>query len=118
MRPLCPLCGGLSGAPFLRKIDPMGLRVMRTRMCDSGHIFTTHEVTATLLADSRESAAAIRNIMRRVGRWNRDAAIRADKRHPREIAAAHNLTEARVRQIRAQPRPETLNEDSSDNPQE
>lgn len=102
MTPLCPLCGGQSGEAALRWVRRNDrFRVMRHRVCENGHVFTTHEVTAAFLAQTREQEAAERARVVRIDLWHRDARIAADPRPAAQIAAEHNITPTRVRQIRA-----------------
>lgn len=71
------------------------------RLCDNGHRFKTVEVYPTMVADARELRCAVNNIERRIARFHRDVGIAADPRPTSVVAAAYNLTDARVRQIRA-----------------
>lgn len=97
---MCPFCGSGSKvvATLFRHLD---LRTEMRRECSRGHNFVTFEVHPTQLADVREMSCAVRNIRRRVSRWHRDEEIRRDKRPNREVAEEYNLTDTRVRQIRA-----------------
>ena len=97
----CPVCGttdsdvkGLTRTPELHKIE-------YHRVCDNGHRFTTVEVHPTQLADRREMDCAVRRIDRRIAQHRRDLAIAADPRPTSVVAAAYEITDARVRQIRA-----------------
>jgi len=96
----CPICGSESRVETLLQ-ELHAHRVMRSRICVLGHRFHTFEVHLTQLADAREMACALRNIERRVKRWQRDLAIARDPRPVKIVAADYNITDARVRQIRA-----------------
>jgi hypothetical protein len=94
----CNLCGAASTI-FHREDRPS--RTIMQRRCSNGHVFTTHEVHTTMLADAREMTCAVRNIERRIARFKRDSRIAADRRSATVVAGEYGLTEARVRQIRA-----------------
>lgn len=97
---MCPFCGSDSKVK-LSLPHPLELSTELHRTCSRGHNFLTYEVHPTQLADLREMRCAVRNIRRRISHWHRDEAIRRDKRPIRQIADEYNLTDARVRQIRA-----------------
>lgn len=97
----CPICGttdsdvkGMIRTPELHKIEYQ-------RVCDNGHRYVTVEVHPTQLADKREMDCAVRRINRRIEQHRRDVAIAADPRPTSVVAAAYDITDARVRQIRA-----------------
>ncbi len=96
----CTTCGAPSAVMVSRE-QPEQHRIELSRVCELGHRFTTVEVPLTMLADKRELTCALRNIDRRIARFVRDSAIAEDPRPVKEVAAAYNLTDARVRQIRA-----------------
>ncbi len=97
---MCPFCGSDSKVK-LSLPHPLELSTELHRTCSRGHNFVTYEVHPTQLADLREMRCAVRNIRRRISHWHRDEAIRRDNRPARQIAEEYNLTDARVRQIRA-----------------
>jgi len=96
----CPTCGSPSEVTGVRPADER-YHVEYNRVCERGHRFQTVEAPLSLLADKRELECAVRNINRRIARFNRDLAIAQDERPARVVAAAYGLTDARVRQIRA-----------------
>ena len=96
----CPTCGAPSDVLGFYRLDDQH-RVNYFRACERGHKFITAEVHPTQLADVREMSCAVRNIRRRISRWHRDEEICRDKRPSREVAEEYNLTDTRVRQIRA-----------------
>jgi hypothetical protein len=95
----CPTCGAES-RPLAKQRNPLQHTVWIHRVCDRDHPFETMEVHPTQLADKRELECAVRNINRRIRLYERDIAIAADPRPTAEVAAEHDITEARVRQIR------------------
>lgn len=100
----CSICG--SDSDYVgRTVVPEKHYVLFHRVCERGHRFVTAEVYPSQLADAREMSCAVRNITRRIYRFQRDMAIAQDERPTREIAEDFNLTEARVRQIRASMQP-------------
>lgn len=96
----CPICGARSRVEA-QLPRPLELRTEFHRTCDRGHKFVTSEVYLSQLADAREMRCAVRNIRRRIERFERDVSIAADARPVRELAEEYNLTDTRVRQIRA-----------------
>ena len=104
---MCPICGAASDVQ-VHLPRPTQLSVEFHRVCKRGHKFVTVEVYPTQLADAREMRCAVRNIQRRVYRFQRDAEIAADNLPVRDIAEDYNLTDARVRQIRAAMRDRAL----------
>lgn len=96
----CNICGATT-----RVIDQHAvagaMHVLVDRVCANGHRVRTHEVHTTMLADKREMRSAVRNIQRRIKLFERDRLIMQDPRPARVVAEEHNITEARVRQIRA-----------------
>ena len=96
----CPHCGADSVVTAVVE-KPAEHRVVLFRTCDNDHKFVTTEVHLSQLADKRELDCAIRTIDRKVALFRRNCAILDDVRPLKEVAAAHGLTEARVRQIRA-----------------
>lgn len=96
----CPRCGEPSVLLKSRDLKPEHMTA-NLRECSNGHQFSTREVHVTMLADERERRSARNAINHRLARWNRDAAIVADKRPVAEIAEAFGITPTRVRQIRA-----------------
>ncbi len=73
----------------------------RHRVCSNGHRFKTLEVYPTMVADARELRCAINNIERRISKYHRDVAIASDDRPTKVVAYDYQITDARVRQIRA-----------------
>lgn len=96
----CPICGSASSV-LLKTEQPHEHRIVNERICERRHRFATAEVPLQLLADKRESDCAVRNIERRIARYQRDSRIAQDPRSAKVVAAEYNLTSARVRQIRA-----------------
>lgn len=96
----CSTCGSDSDIVG-RVVMPERHQILFQRLCTRGHRFMTAEVYPSQLADAREMSCAVRNITRRIQRFQRDMAIAADPRSIKEIAEEFNLTAARVRQIRA-----------------
>lgn len=96
----CPICGMRSHVALSTE-RRHEFRIVNSRICDRGHRFTTSEVPLTFLADTRELACAIRNVERRIERYNRDLQIIADKRPATVVAKKFGITDTRVRQIRA-----------------
>lgn len=94
----CPRCGAWSNVLDTRDGDHLTLR--RRRQCGNGHRFTTLEVLPTAL-NRRDLAATARAAATAAARWARDLLIRKDKRSATDVARDHQITEARVRQIRA-----------------
>ena len=96
----CSICGADSDvAGVAHKSEHHAIEY--SRVCERGHRFKSVEVYPTQLADAREMACAVRNIDRRIARFNRDLAIAMDTRPVKDVAADYGLTDARVRQIRA-----------------
>lgn len=95
----CPTCAAASEK--LPRVHEGQHSTEHFYLCDNGHRFKTIEVHPTMVADARELRCAVNNIDRRVARYHRDVAIAADPRPTSVVAAAHNITDARVRQIRA-----------------
>ena len=100
----CAHCGSESYVTA-RTVVPETHGVVFSRVCDRGHKFTTVEVYPSQLADAREMSCAVRNITRRIYRFQRDMAIAQDPRPVKDVAEEFNLTDARVRQIRASMQP-------------
>lgn len=96
----CPTCGSRSHVALSTE-RRHEFRVVNSRVCDRGHRFTTSEVPLTFLADKRELDCAIRNVHRRIARYERDLEIVNDNRPAKIVAKKFNITDARVRQIRA-----------------
>lgn len=96
----CSICGADSDVTGVAH-KPEQHMIEYSRVCDRGHRFKSVEVYPTQLADRRELECAIRNIDRRVARFNRDLSIAMDNRPVKIVAADYGLTDARVRQIRA-----------------
>ena len=96
----CPTCGSASEVTSVRAAEER-YHMEYNRICERGHRFKTVEAPLALLADKRELECAVRNINRRIARFNRDLAIAEDERPARVVAAEYGLTDARVRQIRA-----------------
>lgn len=97
---MCPICGARTMS-LAQQDNPDKFQCTIVRTCERGHLFETREVQINMLADEREMSSALRHIRRRVERWRRDARIAQDTRPATLVAAEHNITEARVRQIRA-----------------
>lgn len=100
----CSFCGADSRVTD-RKVLPEKHCVVLYRACTRQHRFMTAEVYISQLADAREMSCAVRNITRRIQRFQRDMAIASDARPVRDVADAFNLTETRVRQICSAMRP-------------
>lgn len=97
----CPKCDAETSVD--KEFDDRKQRTMTVhRECVNGHTFVTKEVHITMVADGRELRSALNHINRRIALWRRDNAIVRDDRSIEEIAAAHDITPTRVRQIRAQ----------------
>jgi hypothetical protein len=94
----CPRCGAASDVLATRPGEHHTTR--RRRECHNGHRFSTVEVWPSAL-NRRDLAAAARAVAGAIGRWARDQLIRKDKRPATHVARMHDITEARVRQIRA-----------------
>lgn len=96
----CPRCNAPSFV--LATIDHPALHLTaNTRACTRGHEFQTREVHLGMVADERELRSARRAINARRALWDRDVLIARDDRSTTQLAAAHNITPTRVRQIRA-----------------
>lgn len=93
----CPRCGTWSTVLDTRPGEHLTTR--RRRECANGHRFTTLEVLPAAV-NVRDLAAAARAAARSALLWVRDQLIRKDKRPATRVARDHDLTEARVRQIR------------------
>jgi len=74
---------------------------VNSRVCDRNHRFITSEVPLSFLADKRELDCAIRNVERRIARYERDLEIVTDNRPTKVVAKKFGITDTRVRQIRA-----------------
>lgn len=96
----CPICGSRSHVALSTERHHE-FRIMNSRVCDRNHRFTTSEVPLTFLADKRELECAIRNVHRRIERYERDLEIMKDNRPAKVVAKRFGITDARVRQIRA-----------------
>lgn len=96
----CPVCG-MKSHVALSTDRQHEFRIVNSRICDRGHRFTTSEVPLSFLADKRELDCAIRNVQRRIARYERDLEIMNDNRPAKVVAEKFNITDARVRQIRA-----------------
>ena len=96
----CPTCGADSDVTGVAR-NFKEHYITYHRVCDVGHRFQTVEVHPSQLADGREMTSAIRNIDKRIARYKRDVQIALDPRTSKEVAADYDLTDARVRQIRA-----------------
>lgn len=79
----CPHCGAWSAV-----LDTRATR--RRRECANGHRFSTVETVVGLSGN-------------RTQKWARNQAIRADARGNSELARIHNVSEARIREIRRLP---------------
>lgn len=79
----CPHCGAWSTVLATRA-------TRRRRECANGHRFNTVETVLGLSGN-------------RVQKWARNQAIRADERGNSELARIHNVSEARIREIRRLP---------------
>lgn len=96
----CPECGAWSEVKESREGEALTFR--RRRLCANGHLFTTYEVhPQTKKAAQRDLLATARRIEARVKRWARDQQLIRSARSADDLAREHNLTAARVRQIRA-----------------
>lgn len=95
----CPRCGAPSDVVETRPAPHHATR--RRRTCFNGHRFVTLEVLPPA-TNRRDLAAAARAAVAAAQRWLRDARIRRDPRPATVVAREHDLTEARVRQIRAE----------------
>ena len=95
----CPTCAAASQLLARELVQEHATE--RHRVCDNGHRFKTLEVHPTMVADAREWRCAVNKIQRRVALWHRDSAIAADPRPTKVVAADYDITDARVRQIRA-----------------
>lgn len=100
MTMLCPRCAAPSRI-VATKSDGRLHTVSNDRVCENNHRFSTREVHPTMVADEREFRSAVQRIIHRTALWWRDKAIFEDPRSHNEVAALHNLTPTRVRQIRA-----------------
>lgn len=96
----CPICGVDSDVVGVKRL-PHEHRIEYVRVCEDGHKFKTVEVHVSQLADKRELECATRTISRRIALYQRNKAIANDERPIKDIASDYDLTEARVRQIRA-----------------
>lgn len=94
----CPVCGAWSEVLNTRAAPNHTIK--RRRQCANEHRFTTVEALETAI-DKRSAQSAAAAAKLRAQLWARDRAIRADTRPATLVAADHNLTEARIRQIRA-----------------
>jgi transcriptional regulator NrdR family protein len=95
----CPRCGAQSDVLDTRPGPHHTTR--RRRECHNDHRFVTLEVLPPA-TNQRDLAAAARAAMVAAQRWLRDMRIRRDTRPATIVAREHDLTEARVRQIRAE----------------
>ena len=95
----CPTCAAASEK--LPRVHEGQHSTEHFYLCDNGHRFKTLEVHPTMVADARELHCAVNKIQRRVALWHRDSAIAADPRPTKVVAADYDITDARVRQIRA-----------------
>ena len=98
---MCPICGCTASDVKGCFRFPNEHKIEYARVCDNGHRYVTVEVHPTQLADKREMDCAVRRIDRRIAQHRRDLAIAADPRPASVVAAAYDITDARVRQIRA-----------------
>lgn len=78
----CPHCGAWTSVLSTRG-------TARRRQCGNGHRFSTVETVVGLPG-------------RRVQKWARNQAICADPRSNSELARVHGVSEARIREIRAE----------------
>ena len=95
----CPICGAWSGVLETRPAKHNTIK--RRHECANGHRFNTMEVFPACVCSERDLKSNAAKVSRAIDRWKRDIAIRRDYRATAVIAAEHNLTEARIRQIRA-----------------
>lgn len=95
--PFCDAAAQLDGQPVAQPARV----VWRVYVCAEGHHFSTAETHPKLLADRRERSSALRRIDTAVALYKRNAAIRADPRPTRAVAAEYGITPTRVRQLRA-----------------
>lgn len=99
----CERCGAASDVLETRAAEH-GM-VKRRRQCGNGHRFKTFEVyEPTAKAVERDIRGTWRRVQAAAQRWWRDRKIILDPRGASEVARAVQLTEARVRQIRASAR--------------
>lgn len=96
----CPVCGSRSHVALSTE-RYHEFRIVNSRVCDRNHRFTTAEVPLSFLSDKRELDCAIRNVERRVERYERDLQIIADNRPAVVVGKKFGITGTRVRQIRA-----------------
>lgn len=94
----CPRCGAQSDVLDTRSGPHHTTR--RRRECHNAHRFVTLEVLPPA-TNRRDLAAAARAAMAAAQRWLRDSRIRRDHRAATVVAREHDITEARVRQIRS-----------------
>lgn len=93
----CPICG----ADWTRdKHTPSANMIVHSGACENGHRVMTFEVFPSMLATQSELVARMASIEQRRARWRRDLRIARDQRTSQEIAAEHNISPTRVRQIR------------------
>lgn len=95
----CPSCGAESRVLATRTGEHNTLT--RHRECDNLHRFKTREVIAELM-DLRESKKYLAAASSRAGLAKRNGKILRDIRPATEVAKDYGITEARVRQIRAE----------------
>lgn len=96
----CPICGVAADVKETRLAEENTVR--RRHECLNGHRFTTYEVYASTFSTfRREIAATARRVAANAVRWKRDLRIARDLRGASVVAREHDITEARVRQIRA-----------------
>lgn len=97
----CPTCGAWSEVSETRAAPNHATR--RARTCANGHRFITLEVLPQVVkAAGANAAATARAAAANAKRWARNAAIARDPRSATQVAKQHDMTEARVRQIRQQ----------------
>jgi transcriptional regulator NrdR family protein len=95
----CPICGFPADVIDTRvgRFDT----IRRRHECMNLHRFSTFEVHEAAKPYDRELAANERRNVAAAKRWRRDLSIRNDPRPTILLAHEHNLTTARIRQIRA-----------------
>lgn len=93
----CSICGS---AITRQKSTPSDNMVVHSGVCEHGHRVITFEVFPSMLATHSELVARMHSIEQRRARWKRDMRIARDQRTSQEIAAEHNISPTRVRQIR------------------
>jgi hypothetical protein len=95
----CPRCGAASDVLETRPGEH--LTTKRRRECFNGHRFLTLEVLPPA-TNRRDLAAAAQAAMAAARRWTRDLRVRKDPRPSTHVARELGITDARVRQIRAE----------------